>query len=107
MQDAGPTQAPGPSEDLPLTHTVVPKIQDGAAAVARRAGEIIEIVGMRADYDVLWMIRIEVVAGARGTSIGQALIGDLTDLAFQRNRVPFYIADSANVRSQALARKVQ
>jgi hypothetical protein len=30
MQDADLTQAPAPSEDLPLTNTVVAKVQDGA-----------------------------------------------------------------------------
>ena len=76
---------------------------DIAAAVARRGGEILGIAGMSADCDALWQIGIEVVDGARGAGIGRALVGRLTALAFQRNRVPFYTADVANVRSHALA----
>jgi GNAT superfamily N-acetyltransferase len=76
---------------------------DVAAAVARRAGAIIGIAGMSADCDALWQIGIEVVASARGAGVGRALVGRLTELAFQRNRVPSYTADVANLRSHALA----
>ena len=76
---------------------------DVAAAVARRAGEIIGIAGMSADSDTLWQIGIDVVAEARGVGVGRALVGRLTELAFRRNRVPSYTADAANVRSHALA----
>jgi hypothetical protein len=76
---------------------------DIAAAVARRGGEIIGIAGMSADCETLWQIGIEVVAGERGAGIGQALVGRMTALAFQRNRVSSYTADLANLRSHALA----
>jgi len=76
---------------------------DVAAAVARRAGRIIGIAGMSADCDALWQIGIAVVAEERGAGIGRALVGRLTELAFRRNRVPFYTADVGNVRSHALA----
>ncbi|MGH2617445.1 MAG: GNAT family N-acetyltransferase [Thermomicrobiales bacterium] len=76
---------------------------DVAAAVARRAGEIVGIAGMSADCETLWQIGIEVVTSARGAGIGRALVGRLTELAFQHNRVPFYTADVANLRSHALA----
>ena len=58
---------------------------------------------MSADCDALWQIGIEVVASARSAGIGRALVGQLTALAFQRNRVPSYTADIANLRSHALA----
>jgi GNAT superfamily N-acetyltransferase len=76
---------------------------DVAAAVARRAERIIGIAGMSADCDALWQIGIAVVAEERGAGIGRALVGRLTELAFRRNRVPFYTADIGNVRSHALA----
>jgi GNAT superfamily N-acetyltransferase len=76
---------------------------DVAAAVAYRAGRIIGIAGMSADCDALWQIGIAVVAEERGAGIGRALVGRLTELAFRRNRVPFYTADVGNVRSHALA----
>lgn len=76
---------------------------DVAAAVARRAGTIVGIAGMSADCDALWQIGIDVVEGARGVGIGRALVGQLTELAFQRDRVPSYTADLANLRSHALA----
>src|SRR5688572_9135572 len=71
---------------------------DIAAAVARR-GEFIGIAGMSADCDAMWQIGIEVVAEERGAGVGRALVGCLTALAFQRNRVPLYTADLANLRS--------
>ena len=76
---------------------------DVAAAVAHRAESIVGIAGMSADCEDLWQIGIEVVAGARGAGIGRALVGSLTTLAFQRERVPSYTADVANLRSHALA----
>jgi GNAT superfamily N-acetyltransferase len=76
---------------------------DVAATVARRAGEIIGIAGMRADCDAMWQIGIEVVPSARGAGIGRALVGHMTALAFQRKRVPSYTADIANLRSHAVA----
>ncbi len=76
---------------------------DVAAAVARRASEIVGIAGMSADCDALWQIGIDVVPGARGTGVGRSLVGHMTELAFARNRVPFYSAAVANLRSHALA----
>ncbi len=76
---------------------------DVAAAVARRDERIIGIAGMSADSAALWQIGIAVVAEERGSGIGRALVGRLTELAFQRNRVPTYTADIGNVRSHALA----
>lgn len=76
---------------------------DVAAAVARRADHIIGIAGMSADCDAMWQIGIAVVAPERGAGVGRALVGRLTELAFQRGRVPFYSADLGNIRSHALA----
>lgn len=76
---------------------------DVAAAVARRAERIIGIAGMSADCEDLWQIGVTVVADERGRGIGRALVSRLSELAFQRHRVPFYAADIGNVRSQALA----
>jgi GNAT superfamily N-acetyltransferase len=76
---------------------------DTAAAAARRGGEIIGIAGISADSETFWQIGIDVVAGERGAGIGRALVGRLTEFAFQRNRVPSYITAVSNLRSQALA----
>jgi GNAT superfamily N-acetyltransferase len=76
---------------------------DIAAAVAHRDGSIVGITGMSADCGALWQIGIDVVPSARGAGLGRALVGRLTDLAFQRNRVPSYTADVANLRSHGLA----
>lgn len=58
---------------------------------------------MSADCDAMWQIGIAVVAPERGAGVGRALVGRLTELAFQRGRVPFYSADLGNIRSHALA----
>ena len=76
---------------------------DVAAAVARRGERVVGIAGMSADCETMWQIGIAVVAEARGAGIGRALVARLTDLAFQRNRVPYYTADIGNIRSHALA----
>lgn len=76
---------------------------DVAAAVARRGGEIVGMAGMSADSETLWQIGIDVVAEARGAGIGRALVGHLTEVAFQHRRVPAYIAHVSNLRSQGVA----
>lgn len=76
---------------------------DVAAAVARRAGEIVGIAGMSADCETLWQIGIAVIESERGAGIGRALVGRMASYAFQRGRVPFYTADIGNMRSLALA----
>jgi GNAT superfamily N-acetyltransferase len=76
---------------------------DVAAAVARRGEEVVGIAGMSADCDAMWQIGIDVVPSARGAGIGPALVSRLTTVAFRRGRVPLYVADVGNLRSQALA----
>jgi GNAT superfamily N-acetyltransferase len=76
---------------------------DVAAAVAYRGRDIIGIAGASDDCDALWQIGIDVVPTARGTGIGRALVGRLTELAFARGRIPFYATAVANLRSQALS----
>lgn len=75
---------------------------DVAAAVARRAGEIVGVAGMSADSETMWQIGIDVVPSERGGGVGRALVGRLTELAFRHGRVPSYTADIANVRSMAV-----
>jgi RimJ/RimL family protein N-acetyltransferase len=76
---------------------------DVAAAAAYRAGEVVGIAGMSADSETMWQIGIEVSANECGAGLGRALVGRLTEVAFQHNRVPAYIAHVSNLRSQALA----
>jgi GNAT superfamily N-acetyltransferase len=92
-----------PGFDYALSYDPNHPRPDVAAAVARRGERVIGIAGMSADCDVMWQIGIAVVAEERGAGVGRALVGRLTELAFQRNRVPWYAADIGNIRSQALA----
>jgi GNAT superfamily N-acetyltransferase len=92
-----------PGFDYALSYDPDHSRPDVAAAVAWRGDRVIGIAGMSADCDVMWQIGIAVVAEERGAGVGRALVGRLTEVAFQRNRVPWYAADIGNIRSHALA----
>ncbi len=76
---------------------------DVAAAVARHGADIIGMAGASADCDALWQIGVDVVSAARGSGVGRALVSRVTELAFGRDRIPYYSTATSNVRSSALA----
>jgi GNAT superfamily N-acetyltransferase len=76
---------------------------DVAAAVGSCAGTVLGIAGISADCEALWQIGVDIVPAAQGAGLGRALVGRLTEHAFDHGKIPYYATAVSNVRSAALA----
>lgn len=77
--------------------------RDRSAAVARRDGELIGVAACSDDAEALWQIGVDVVPAARGTGLGRALVGMLTERIMAEGAIPFYTAATSNIASRSLA----
>jgi GNAT superfamily N-acetyltransferase len=76
---------------------------DMLAVVAWQGQRLVGIAGASADSDDLWQVGVDVATAARGTGIGRALVGTLTEAVLMAGKVPYYSTAVANLRSIAIA----
>ncbi len=76
---------------------------DILATVATRDKQVVGIAAASADCDAMWQIGVDVVENARGSGVGRALVGRLTQAVLDEGRLPYYSTVVSNIPSNNLA----